>query len=281
MKKLISLILCVIILLVPVTAFAQEAEAEKFPMMGDINLDSKITASDARKVLRMSAGLESTDGLTVLNYDADGNGKLSAADARLLLRKSAGLGELTCGFDAQGVPNSIRAIKNDNYIMSVSFDDMSFTIVKRGADARILGADIGGELAQMGMEDCGVMYCDDKLYMTYKNKGLDIAMYIPSELYDAMGISIDDIKNLADSISMFIPDEPGVPEKLEENGKVSYVYSAGEENGMSRIVTDAYGVICAIENYDENGEKTDTVFISDISAQVNASYFDLSRFELI
>ena len=46
-------------------------------------------------------------------------------------------------------------------------------------------------------------------------------------------------------------------------------------------MTDAYGVITAIENYDENGNKIDTVFISSINAQVNASYFDLSQFELI
>ena len=281
MKKLISLLLCAIMLLIPMTISVQGAEGEKFPMMGDINLDGKITASDARKVLRMSATLESSAGLSFLNYDADGNGKLSAADARLLLRKSAGLGELTYGFDANGVPNSIRAIKSENYVMSVAFDDMSFTVVKKGADSRILGADIGGELAQMGMADCGVMYCDNKLYMTYKNKGNDIAMYIPAELYDTMGISVDDIKNLADSISMFIPDELGTPERVEENGKVSYIYSAGEENAMSRIVTDAYGVITAIENYDENGNKIDTVFISSINAQVNASYFDLSQFELI
>lgn len=62
-------------------------------IIGDINKDEKITASDARLALRFAAGLETFEKLNVvldiLDYNRDG--KVTAADARKILRKAAGL----------------------------------------------------------------------------------------------------------------------------------------------------------------------------------------------
>ena len=58
---------------------------------GDADGDGSITAADARKILRASAGLEELSGQTLANADADGDGKITAADARKVLRESAGL----------------------------------------------------------------------------------------------------------------------------------------------------------------------------------------------
>ncbi len=68
----------------------------KRQLLGDVNSDGKITASDARFVLRASVSLETCDKGTDLFAiaDADKNGKITAGDARLVLRASVGLEKL-------------------------------------------------------------------------------------------------------------------------------------------------------------------------------------------
>lgn len=58
---------------------------------GDMDNDGKITASDARIVLRASVGLENLSEEQAKTADYDYNGKITAADARLVLRRSVGL----------------------------------------------------------------------------------------------------------------------------------------------------------------------------------------------
>ncbi len=60
-------------------------------LIGDINLDGKITASDARLLLRYTAKLENLDSETLKYSDANRDGKITASDARLILRVSAKL----------------------------------------------------------------------------------------------------------------------------------------------------------------------------------------------
>ncbi len=63
-------------------------------MLGDVNVDGKITAADARLALRISAKLENypaVDSVVFKNADVNGDGMITAADARIILRTSAGL----------------------------------------------------------------------------------------------------------------------------------------------------------------------------------------------
>lgn len=60
-------------------------------LKGDVDGDGKVTASDARKILRISSGLEKITGLAALNADKNRDGAVTAADAREVLRESAGL----------------------------------------------------------------------------------------------------------------------------------------------------------------------------------------------
>ncbi len=99
MKKIIMIILTVIaIFAISTTAFAEDVFEETpdntviidISKIGDANGDNKISASDARTVLRISAKLEqSPDEWSHLDINTDK--KLSAADARILLRISAKL----------------------------------------------------------------------------------------------------------------------------------------------------------------------------------------------
>ena len=58
---------------------------------GDINMDGKVNASDARLALRISASLEKVTDEILEIGDMTGDNKITAADARKILRKSAKL----------------------------------------------------------------------------------------------------------------------------------------------------------------------------------------------
>ncbi|MCR5782090.1 MAG: SH3 domain-containing protein [Clostridia bacterium] len=58
---------------------------------GDVNGDSKITADDARRALRISASLDTCSTGELAAADIDGDGKVLADDARRILRASANL----------------------------------------------------------------------------------------------------------------------------------------------------------------------------------------------
>lgn len=60
-------------------------------MTGDIDKDTRITASDARLALRNSVGLERFDAELNRRADIDKDGKVTAGDARMILRASVGL----------------------------------------------------------------------------------------------------------------------------------------------------------------------------------------------
>lgn len=62
--------------------------------LGDVNKDDKITASDARLVLRASAQIESLSEEAKLAADVTFDKKITASDARLILRASAQIEEL-------------------------------------------------------------------------------------------------------------------------------------------------------------------------------------------
>ena len=59
--------------------------------IGDVNFDGKVTASDARTILRAAALLEILTKSQLSVADINGDGKLTATDARLVLRMAAGL----------------------------------------------------------------------------------------------------------------------------------------------------------------------------------------------
>lgn len=56
---------------------------------GDVNGDGIVTSSDARKILRVSAGLEELTGQEALNADVNRDGNTTAADAREALLDAA------------------------------------------------------------------------------------------------------------------------------------------------------------------------------------------------
>lgn len=62
--------------------------------LGDVNNDGKITAADARIILRVSAKLDKLDNEKLAVADMNSDGKITASDARTVLRMSAKLDKL-------------------------------------------------------------------------------------------------------------------------------------------------------------------------------------------
>ena len=63
-------------------------------MLGDVDGNKKVNASDARKVLRYVAGLEQLNSTQLKAANVDGNKSVTATDARRILRHVAGLEKL-------------------------------------------------------------------------------------------------------------------------------------------------------------------------------------------
>lgn len=68
-----------------------EYEYKNSNSLGDVDFDGKITAADARMILRYSAGLDRFSSSQKTRADMNGDGKINASDARLALRKAAKL----------------------------------------------------------------------------------------------------------------------------------------------------------------------------------------------
>ncbi len=84
MKKSIIIILTILMMLsLNIVSFAA--------YLGDVNDDGKITASDARTILRVSAKLEQLDDKKMVFADVNTDGRITASDARTVLRMSARL----------------------------------------------------------------------------------------------------------------------------------------------------------------------------------------------
>ena len=63
-------------------------------MLGDIDIDGKITATDARLALRSAVGLENFGDTKVVAADVNKDGSVTSSDARLILRAAVGLERL-------------------------------------------------------------------------------------------------------------------------------------------------------------------------------------------
>jgi hypothetical protein len=70
---------------------ADSTQVYAYAMLGDVNMDGKVTAADARVALRISAKLDTGTSVMLLAADCDGKERVTAADARIILRVSAKL----------------------------------------------------------------------------------------------------------------------------------------------------------------------------------------------
>ncbi len=73
------------------TKFKYNGEEYTIIVKGDVSADGKITAADARALLRIAAKLDNPDDVTSAAADLDSNGKITSTEARNILRFAARL----------------------------------------------------------------------------------------------------------------------------------------------------------------------------------------------
>ncbi len=150
MKKLLTS-LTVMLLLVLLTL----GVSAKTVLKGDINMDGRVTASDARSTLRASAKLDEITDKQALVADVNGDSKITAIDARTILRCAAslekGLGEIELPDDEnpENPTTNTPAIKTE---ISGGIGGTTADFIKK----------FGG-MRQVGTQDGSTQYTNDKI----------------------------------------------------------------------------------------------------------------------
>lgn len=280
MKKLTAILLALICIILPVTA---HAEPPAFPMMGDINGDGRITAADARSLLRYSAKLETTGNFDLLAADANADGRITAADARETLRVAASLSRFAVGFNKDGEPNAVNLIKNRSFIMDAVIKDgkenTDIVIAIRGKDICILYNTNSSAIPVDGnMSNLGLVFTDGRFYCTCNIDDSKFGFLVPEEMLNDLfsdEFSIEDMENI---IYMAVADDIGAPTAKTENGKTVYEYNY-KSNGESFILqTNAYGVPTKIFSHNSNSS---SVIVNSLTYANLDSYFDLSDYTIM
>lgn len=193
---------------------------------GDVNRDDKITASDARTVLRYSASLEKYDDSEIIICDVNNDNKISAADARLILRCSA---KLESEFGTVELDNAAQGEKTElinNFTLSVE----KF-INKQGGEFKSSTLESGAT----AYEGNGVTVVSDPKMIA---SGKISSIIISSDAFSLDGVYPGMDK--ADAVSVLASN--GWTEK--ENNNVSVVMS---KVGMFMNITVKDGKATAIE----------------------------------
>ncbi len=162
MKKVLSMILAAAMLL---TCLAAAFAARP----GDMDADSKVTASDARTVLRAAVGLDVLTPEQFAAADADRDNRITASDARLVLRCAVDLESL----DPAPIPETFKAgfiflndesSGYDNNFIEAALDacgelglERSQFVLRRGVDESEECYDVAKELAEDG---CDIIFAD-------------------------------------------------------------------------------------------------------------------------
>ena len=95
---------------------------------GDSDLDGKINASDARRILRASVGLDSLTLEETPYADSDYDGKISASDARYALRASVGLEKTVMHSFDISLSDGEKCEDGGNYTFSCTITGKSFNM---------------------------------------------------------------------------------------------------------------------------------------------------------
>ena len=101
-RRIVSLLLSVLIITgTAIGTYAEESVSQNDaiaidPSAGDVNSDGKLTASDARILLRCASQLQQADDLILTRGDYDKDGRITASDARTALRIACGIDSIIC-----------------------------------------------------------------------------------------------------------------------------------------------------------------------------------------
>ena len=299
MKKIISLFLIVVLCFSSVTAFAKTPLLDTTQlMMGDANKDGKVTAGDARTVLRISAKLDAQDSVNLYSVDADGNGKITASDARTILRVAANLSEFVYGFDGNGVPCALNVLKSTKYSADVTFyDDITgdsgfpISFAKNNnnfyfssdsvEDMMGGGTDTGSGGLQLDIVPKGIMKSNEKKYIIIEIAGEKGVMEITKALADMAGLDMAEfeqmIKESNDMITSILPDNAGAASRTTLNDENVFCYDYEIESNKYKLYVSENGKLISICDALGSSDKP-LVSFDKITDGSSDKYFDIDSY---
>lgn len=308
MKKSISVLLVLLMVLTPLTAFATMPVYDaSWARMGDVNYDGRINAADARLVLRYSAKLETTE-FDPYCSDTDGNGKINAFDARTILRVAAGMSQFVCGFDGNRVPCVINTLKSERYSLEASYDEtgtglgkMTSIILAKDddniyfANKTVDGFEVTEPTDGPGMPEIlgiGMLLIDDLMYAIMLSSKADFAIPINDALIEAMGkdgdlfgddlmIDAELLKQTSDLISEFIADDIGLPTKVTVNDEEMFCYSYTNNDKQYLLYVDSMGAIKHIDGVSSNGNIFNIISFNNVSGDRPDEYFNIDNYAVL
>lgn len=305
MKRLISVILVLLMLLIPLGASAEVQEDDPTLIkMGDVNKDKKITAMDARLILRYSAKIDKAE-LSTYSADADSNGKITASDARIVLRVAAGLTQLTCGFDGNGIPCAINTILSNRYVIEASYDETGTgkgvkTNIELSVDNNNIyfvnytsefDAEAGSNAMFGRINGIGMLLIGENMYAVMLGDEYDFAIPITDALIDAMGkdgdlfgdgfaLDAETLRQTSGIITSLITDDLDAPEKVNYGGDEAFCYSYTKNGDNLFLYTDLTGRLISI-CIESNGKILSLIDFTSVSGDKPTECFNISNYELI
>lgn len=287
MKKFISILITVVLCFSSVTAFAKTPLLdESLTMMGDADENGRITAADARIVLRVAAKIDAEDSINFCNTDADDNGKITASDARIILRVAASLSEFIYGFDGNGVPCALNVLKGDKYFIDVSYKDptssttVSMSLARNNENIYLISDDMGFDMSELGFSECGMMINENKVYALLGNSTTKAAMYIPDSMCEDMGMSKEELNEISELISSFIANDIGTASRVVHDGETVFCYTYDIMGDTYFLYVGTNGQLLSVDGKSSSGNESFVIF-NEISVDSVSSYFDLNKYELI
>lgn len=141
MYKIVSFVLCVVLLLTCFSTVAFAEGEENGILLGDLNSNGKVDINDARLILRIAAGMEVFTEEHLLNGDMNSDGAITVEDAVIALRQAVNIGGVV-------IPDK----NGENYLT----DDPNNEFIKLIADT--YGVDPAALVAVYSVPDSGTNY---------------------------------------------------------------------------------------------------------------------------
>ncbi len=288
-KKYLALLLAFCLLAAPATAFAEDAVPV---IMGDLDGNGRVTAGDARTALRMSAQLESTEGVDMMRVDTDGNGRVTAGDARTILRYSAKLSGFTRGFNKDGLPCSIDVFASGKYDISMKYEGIVVSVITDGKSIFINGDssefdDFNDELAGLFGKFGGIYRVNGKLYFSFIDDAGNISIFtiVSKALLDNMtgenGESFDDyfteMFNMLPTSVLSGSVKPAGEETVD--GKTYSVWSSYDSayKTTTRFLTEADGTLRKIEVSVDGEDVVSEVDVQSLKGDIPSNMFTITQ----
>ena len=163
-----------------ISVTVEESAPAEF-ILGDVNGDTKISAADARIVLRAAARIETLSASAEKSADVDKNGKVNAADARMILRVAARIDS----FENPVPPSPPPAPPVDTTPAITLKTNMSNYYLDKGGtavvDIEVVG-DLGGRNLYVSYDTSTFRCAWEENWYTYTSTGNDVAVLYVSPL---------------------------------------------------------------------------------------------------